>query len=654
MKLTALGRMLPLIFLVALLAPNVVGADQAKKPTDQTYQRRVIFSGEVQTTNAFQVTVPSTMMNPATIRFFLPEGSQVKKGDVILRVESMSESDLERVELELVQTRERGTRELADLEVKMIDAERALLMAKAALEKAKIDAALPKAQISALDFDKYRNERDRAERDLGVKQMAFDAAKGAIARKQEDNQLAVKRLQVQIAYSKLQAEQAEVRSDREGVLIHGYDSMSGKRLDEGGRAMIGSTAGQVMGTGNFHLVAWILEVDRPYLKLDQSLAVHFDAIPNSLVQGKVKRISGAPEPRAIWGSGKYFKVEIALPEMKQFELKMGMSAQIEVLDHPVKAVNANHPQSTKAAQALVSEIGFEGEVLSRQAIQILPPTIHRVWQYNLVMMSPDGGKVKQGDVVATFEANEVKTRMETNRSMMREKERALEKMRLDHAEAEKAATLAVSEAKSNAEKAARKASLPKELVKRIDYDKFVIDRETFALLAQLAQAQRDAQQRARQAEYRGLQSEIATLKQGIDVLEKGLRGLVVRASRDGTILHNTNYEGEKIAVGSKVFMGTKVATLADPDKLYVSAKVPEAQSSLLKLGQIVKVQVPGTSDTLSAKVSHLGVIYHGKSVNEPAVVRDVELEFVNPPKDAKPGTLVQIKVNLETKAGAKA
>ncbi len=631
---------------------------QAPKSPAPAYQRTVLFNGEVQTSDSFPITVPSTNMNPATMRFFLPEGSVVKKGDVVLRVESQADSDVERVELELVQTRERGVREAADLEVKKIEAERALLTAKAALAKAKIDAALPKSQISALDFDKYQAERDRATRDLDVKQQGFENAQAAIQRKLEDNALAVKRLQIQIAFAKQQMDQAEVKAGRDGILIHGYDSFTGKRLDEGGHAMTGSSAGHIMGDGKLQVVAWVLEVDRPFLKLDQTVSVRFDAILEARLQGKIKRISGAPEPRAIWGSGKYFKVEIELPEAKNLTLMQGMSAQIEVEGSAQSAAQSvtkkNVSVPAKASAHVPQELSFEGEVLSRQSINIMPPMIQRVWMYNLVMLVPEGSKVTQGQPVAVFEANEVKTRLETNRSLMKEKERSLEKIRLDHAEAEKASVLFVSEAKSNAEKAARKAGLPKELVKRIDYEKLVLGRELFEKLAKLAEQQREAQSRSRTAEYRGLQSEIATLKQGVDLLEKGIRGLSVKAPRAGTIIHSTNYEGEKITNGSKVYMGMKVATLADPEKLFVFAKIPEAQSSLLKVGQAVAITVPGSSDVIAAKLKSFGVIYHGKSSSEPVIVRDVEIEFDQFPKQVKPGTAVQIKVNMNAQGNKQA
>jgi multidrug resistance efflux pump len=89
-------------------------------------------------------------------------------------------------------------------------------------------------------------------------------------------------------------------------------------------------------------------------------------------------------------------------------------------------------------------------------------------------------------------------------------------------------------------------------------------------------------------------------------------------------------------------MGLSVATLADPGQLGVDAKVPEAQAAGVKVGQAARVTVAGTRQALAARVTGLGRAFHGKSAAQPAIVRDVQLEFDSPPKDLKPGAAVQV------------
>ena len=97
-------------------------------------------------------------------------------------------------------------------------------------------------------------------------------------------------------------------------------------------------------------------------------------------------------------------------------------------------------------------------------------------------------------------------------------------------------------------------------------------------------------------------------------------------------------------------MGAAVANLADPTKIFVAAKVPEAQVSLVKLGQVVSVIAPGSNAQVSAKITGFGAVFHGKSANQPMIVRDIEIEFESLPKNLKPGTAVQVKLGNQ-KAG---
>jgi multidrug efflux pump subunit AcrA (membrane-fusion protein) len=157
--------------LVFLLTLSICATAYADKLPANPYQRPVLFTGELQAVDSVPIIVPPSNVSPVTLRYFVPEGSKVKTGDVILRVDSQGNAELERLELELVQVRERGLREAADLDVKTVEAERALITARAALAKAKIDAALPKAQISALDRKKTRNLRSSVNWKMAIWQL---------------------------------------------------------------------------------------------------------------------------------------------------------------------------------------------------------------------------------------------------------------------------------------------------------------------------------------------------------------------------------------------------------------------------------------------------------------------------------------------------
>lgn len=594
--------------------------------------RPVLITGEVEALDSQTITVPPSNSSPVTLRNFVAEGTHVKAGEVVLRVENSGASNIDRLETDLEQARARAAKETANLEVTAVEAEKALVSAQAALAKARVDAALPKTQISALDYDRHQAELGRATRDLAIKRDAETSAREAVNRRREDGALEVKKLQINLAFQIAQLAQSEVRATREGVVVHGYNPWRGSRFEEGSSAWPGNTAGVVLGNGEMAVTAWVLEADRPYLSEGQAVGLRFDALPASALPGKIKSITSAPEARASWGLGRYFRVRIALPDGHGLPLVAGMSVLVE-------------PQAAKAAvQApppAENTLTIEGEITSRGALAVSPPSIPYVWQYKLAQIAPEGAMVEAGQQIAQFESNEVSTRLIMQQGALNEKLRALDKLKLDQTEADHAGALAVAEAQSNADKAERKATMPKELIRRVDYDKLVIDRLEKSHLAKLAVTQQQAQIRARHAELAGLKAEIAQQQAQIATLAKGQAALKVVAPRRGLVVYSVGFDGQKFSAGSQVFMGLTVATLADPERLYIAASVPEAQSSLVRVGQAARVTVPGSNQTLNARVVALGRAFHGKSSAQPTIVRDVELQFDGSTSGLKPGAAVQ-------------
>jgi multidrug resistance efflux pump len=630
--------------LAALLAIPLGGAllsGSQAVPAKAPHMRPVLITGYVEATDSQDVLMPPSNSSPVVLRTYLDEGTQVKKGDVILRIDASSGGQTPTaIKHEAEQSDATARKEIADLEVAAVNAEKAFVQARAALAKARVDASLPKGPITAIDYDRYQGERERAERDLEVKQKALDNANASVKRRREDARLSATRFELRIAYALSLEEKAQVRASRDGVLVHGYSEWRGERFDEGSSGWPGNSVGKVLGNGPKRVVAYALEADRPHIREGQAMRLSFDALPGKHSTGKIVRIASAPEARSQWGGGRYFRTEIELPEEQGLALAPGMSVLVE----PQSGAGTAPAPAKSAASA---DISLEGEIVSRSVAPVSPPSINEIWSFSLARLAPEGSRIKKGEVVAIFDAPEINNRFETLNSNLNEKQRALDKLRLDQAEAERAATIAVAEAHAELDKAARKATQPKELIRRIEYDKLVIDKEMHTSLVKLAQRQLEAQGRARAAELSNLTGEIARIKTEIAELEAGKAQLTVKSPRDGVMLYRTQFNGEKFVTGSKVFRGLSVASIADPANLVVDAKVPEVQAGAVKLGQAAKVTLAGATTTYSAKVTRIGATFHGKSRSQPIVVGDLELSFDTVPTDLKPGAAVQVALGVK-------
>lgn len=289
----------------------------------------VVLTGEVRAIDAQQILTPQSNSSPVVIRYYVPEGERVKKGDVVLRIDpGQSASRIPDLEAEIEQTLAKNAKDVAELQVKAVQAETELVDAEAELATAKLDARIPRELISALDYDRYQGDLDRTTREAALKRKQLDAARAAVQRASSDGQLQVRKLELERDYHTAMVRTSEVKADRDGVVVHGFNNnWIGGRIDEGSSTMPGSKAGEVVSSGRMNVRAWALEPDRRDLKVGQPVELSFDALPGKRVPGRIEFISGAPERRPEWGEGRYFTVDVTL-DSGSLALMPGMSVRV--------------------------------------------------------------------------------------------------------------------------------------------------------------------------------------------------------------------------------------------------------------------------------------------------------------------------------------
>lgn len=290
-------------------------------------------SGEVRAVEGEVIFTPPSNSSPVVLRYYVPEGTRVQPGDVLVRIDpGQSASQVLQLEAQIDQLRAQMAKDVAELEVKAADAELLLIDADAALAKAKIDAAIPRQHLSALDADRYAGELQRAEREASLKQAEWTAAVEAVARRRGDAALELSKLEADLAYHRAEVATAEQRAERAGVVIHSFDNWRGQRFDEGSSAYPGNRIGDVVGEGPLGVRLWALEPDRVGLREQQAVELRFDAYPGVSARGRIERISGAPEPKAEWGEGRYFSIDVAIDDGLELDLLSGMSVRARALE----------------------------------------------------------------------------------------------------------------------------------------------------------------------------------------------------------------------------------------------------------------------------------------------------------------------------------
>ncbi len=620
--------------LIARLLPAVMLVFCSSAPA-------VVLTGSVRSLGAEAILVPPALSSPVVLRFYVEDGATVNKGDPVLRIDAgAAAAQLQGLKDKIERANSKNAAELARLQLAELDAQIALVNARAAAKTAAVDAAIPAKLIAAIDYDRYQGTWTSAKRAVQVAERELADARAAVARQEKDGELTIRKLTLQLDFNQDQVDVATVYAGQDGTVVHGFIRGSEEgRYDQGSNARPGTEVGEIVKPGGHYAVeAWLLESDRDEVHVGQQVNLHFDALPSSSVKGTVTAISGVAQQRREWGGGRYFQLDIqGAHGMDALDLLPGMSVRVDTnLDAKV----------LEAAPVAREVLHASGEIYARSSVRITPPQIPGMWRMTITRMAGDGIEVSKGQPIVTFAAGDVAEELPSSKAKLKEQKRSLEKLELDLAQKAKEARVTLAEAEAEAEKARRKAQQPQQYVPGIEYKKLVIDRERAAGVLKLTRKRSTIAARYRQAQQQQATIEVRLAQHEVTRLTESVAKLTLNAPRSGILLHRSEWSGEKIDTGSSVWRGRAIADIPDMDTLAVHASLPEHDLTHVHVGQPVKVTLSGgISRQIDGRIHAIGRSVHSKSRAEPIPVIDLDISLdESAMQGLKPGQPVQVTI----------
>lgn len=597
-----------------------------------------VFAGEVVQEGAEEIIAPASNINPVVLRYYMPDGAAVRKGDVILRVDATSAANnISQATDAIDQARANIDKEVAAQRVKALDAELAVVDAEAALQAARVDAAIPRSLLSALDYDRYQTELQRSTQSLALKQKELEEARTAIERRIQSGNAEIRKQEVQRDYSQQLVDNAVVKAGHDGVVVHEFNNLfSGGRTDEGSSTYSGTIVGRIYIAGVPTVRAWVLEPDRAELKLGQPVLVAVDALPGRRLGGRITAISAASAEKPEWGTGRYFNVNVAFDDAKTSGLLPGMSVRLD--SAPAQANRLVEPPAPLMVSAT-------GEFSSRNSVVISPPELPDVYQLTVATMAEDGRALHAGDVLATFDASAVAKQLADKQGQLQQRQRELERLQLDLSDRAQSEQLTVLEAEAAETKAQRKASVPEAIVAGVDFRKLVIARRQAEQRLVIVRRHGELAARARAVELATLQRQLHRLQEDVAILQSAVTATTVKAPRDGIFMHAMGWDGQRIDAGKMLFLGQSLGQLPDLGSMIVTASLPERELEYVRAGGRVTIVVSGGSgQTLGGTIESVGRTVHSKSRVEPVPVVDLIIVPDASGYVSRPGTAVRVEI----------
>lgn len=297
---------------------------------------------------------------------------------------------------------------------------------------------------------------------------------------------------------------------------------------------------------------------------------------------------------------------------------------------------------------LVVDVDVSGTLEAVDSVAIGPPAIPGVWSYKIAMMAPEGEEVAQGQPMLAFDTSELDRRLEGKQS---ERDAAAEQLELERSAARVAqqdARLALSEAEAAERKAVLKAEAPPGLTAVVELEKARLDLELATAKVAHLRRKGEAARRSEQAELERWRSQRDRADGRVAEITAAIAQMTMPAPRAGTVIYETNWQGEKKKVGDAAWRGETVLRVASLAQMEAEGEVDEVDASRVAVGQPVSLRLDAQADVeLRGSIREISRTVQRQSPDNPLKV--VRLKVALEPREGarlRPG--MRFRGNVET------
>ncbi|GIU07770.1 MULTISPECIES: efflux RND transporter periplasmic adaptor subunit [unclassified Shewanella] len=300
---------------------------------------------------------------------------------------------------------------------------------------------------------------------------------------------------------------------------------------------------------------------------------------------------------------------------------------------------------------LEQQIEVTGELVSANTVNLKPPALRRVWQYQVKMLAPEGSQVKKGDRVAQLDTSTLTQRLSVKSANLATTAQDIETSKLRNAKKLEELKLDLAEAKMNQEKSQMKVDISDETVSVIDQQKYlrdaIIAKDRVSLIKQKIELEIEgAQQRMKMLE--GDQQKFAA---EVAALKKGIKSLTLIAPRDGMVVYGNDQQGNKLAEGQNIYGGDSVLSIPDLQHMQVNMTIPEVEAGRVQVGQALKIRLDANPEkTFNGKIIELGAVFRIKNQDVPLVIFDAVASIDEVDSGLmRPGMTAKISIDIANK-----
>lgn len=212
------------------------------------------------------------------------------------------------------------------------------------------------------------------------------------------------------------------------------------------------------------------------------------------------------------------------------------------------------------------------------------------WQVQVKWMAAEGSNLKPGDVAVRFDTASLASDIENLELTLEDKLQEMNQKQSDCEMEKKNLELKLRLAEIDVKTKDLDAGIPKGLVADYEYEKNQLELKKSIKAREKAKVEQESGEQQMASEVERLNIEIQEAKAKLEKYRNMLGSLTLRAKNGGTLMYEEHpWHNRKLQIGDNVGATWTVATIPDPQSLYVEAWANESGVKSLQPGQKVVI-----------------------------------------------------------------
>ena len=290
-----------------------------------------MLSGELEAARGDALAVPPLQSWQTAIKWLADDGAQLKAGDPVAELDNGEltanlDSRRQTLTQSLQELQQNEAQWAADLEQKQLDADKK----KSELEKAKLQAALPRDLISGRQYEENQNALRRTQTEYEKAVDLLRSRRTGVEAERQNLMLRIEKARREITRAEQGITALVLRTPRDGVVVVRDHPWEGRKLGIGDPVFVGFPIALIPDLTSIRVNAALADVDDGKIAAGMPVTVTLDGYPSMELHGRVSSISAVAQESRRMSLRRQFEVLVELAKIDQERMRPGLSARVVV------------------------------------------------------------------------------------------------------------------------------------------------------------------------------------------------------------------------------------------------------------------------------------------------------------------------------------